>query len=182
MGSADFDTKSFRACFVGRNGVFTRLPRDGAINPLTFEVFQEVPLGLNLLGDRGYYIAIVENEKGHLPGYDYPKILALIERTIRGLLAYPTGFRYCIHPIAMKCDCRMPKTGLFQWFADEVGIDLKASAMIAAKSYHVQAAEAAGITNIVRVPTGNNRWAKETESYPLADNCLEAAQLILGNE
>ena len=171
---------SSRACFVGRNGVFTRLPRDGAANPSTFEVFSEVPQGLNLLGSRGYFIAVVENEKGHLPGYNYPQILALIERQIRGLIAFPTQFMYCSHPIAKKCTCRMPKAGLFKAMADEYDLDLKNSAMIAAKSYHVQAAEKAGIVNIVRVSTGNNRWAKDCEKYPLTDNCFEAAKIILG--
>jgi len=54
--------------------------------------------------------------------------------------------------------------------------------MIAGKSFHAQAAAAAGITNIVRVPTGNNRWAKDVEQYPLAENCLEAAKIILGED
>jgi len=107
-----------KACFVGRNGVFTGLPRNGALNPSTFVIFHEVPKGLNLLGDRGYFIAIVENEKGNLPNYDYPAIVELSEKTIRGVLAYSVDFRYCTHHSAVKCACRMPKTGLFEWFEE----------------------------------------------------------------
>ena len=169
-----------KCCFVGRNGVFNRLPRDGAMNPSTFQVFAAVPSGLNLLGDRGYFIAVVENEKGFLPGCNYQAIIKLIERQIRGLLAYPVDFRYCTHHSAKKCDCRMPKVGLLKWFDDNYDLDMANSAMIAGKTYHVQTAVAMGITNIVRVPTGNNRWAKDVEQYPLAEDCLEAARLILG--
>lgn len=167
-----------KAAFMGRNGTIHTMPKGGLINISTLRALDGSIPALNLLGQSGYILSIITNEKERTSdGLNYLAIVHQVENWIRGSVYNPIFFRYCYHHHAKKCDCRLPKAGLLDALKDQHDIDMAESIMFASCKHEVTAAEAAGIGTIVRLSTGKADW-NGTE-LPIYDNLLEAVKEIL---
>lgn len=167
-----------KAAFMGRNGTIHTMPKGGLLNVSTLRALTGSIPALNLLGQSGYILSVVTNEKEKTPdGIDYRNIVGQVENWIRNDVYSPIYFRYCYHHHAKKCDCRLPKAGLLEALKDEHDIDMASSVMFASCKHEVTAAEAGGVGTIVRLGTGKADW--NGSKLPIYDNLLEAAKEII---
>ena len=167
-----------KAAFMGRNGTIHTMPKGGLLNVATCRMLTGSIPALNLLGQNGYILSVVMNEKEKTPdGIDYRNIVGQVENWIRNDVYSPIFFRYCYHHHAKKCDCRLPKAGLIDALKDEHDIDMASSVMFASNQHEIAAAEKAGIGAIVRIATGKADW--NGAELPIYDNLLEAAKEII---
>jgi len=104
-----------KAVFMGRAGTLHKLQKNGQLNTADFEILFGVPESLNILGQLGYFLAIVGAEKALLPGVDYPALIEAAQRYIADMVNYPIDFKLCTHHPARKCACRLPRPGLISW-------------------------------------------------------------------
>lgn len=169
-----------RAAFMGRAGTIHNLPANGILNIGRFEIFSGVPSALNILGQQGYFLAIVGTERETVPGMDYQRIVLTVERYIADMVAFPIAFKFCMHHFSTSCDCRLPKPGLIEQFRSELDVDLEKSIMIASREAEVEGAISAGIGTIVRVSTGKGKWSEVSEELPLYDSLLMAVEELSG--
>lgn len=168
-----------RAVFMSRPGTIHNMPKNGTLNMADFEIFTGVAEGLNVLGQHGLFLAIIGSEKASIPDMDYPSLITVVERYIANLVGYPIAFKLCIHHPAKKCSCRLPKPGLITQFKEMLSLQLAQSCMIASRETEIQGAIKAGIKTIVRVSTGRGQWSKKSQSYPIYDTFLEAANYLV---
>ncbi len=169
-----------KAAFMGRNGTIHTLPKGGLLNVATCRALEGVGPALNILGQNGYILSVVTNEKGPQPGgIDYLHIVGFIENWIRKMVYNPIFFQYCYHHHAKKCDCRLPKSGLIEVLKLKHDIDLSESVMFASNKHEVTAAEVAHIGTIVRVNTGKADWNGEMNKYPLYESLKEAVLEVI---
>jgi len=159
---------------MGRAGTIHNLPKRGILDITTFELLPNVPEALNILGSKGYFIAVVGSDKESIAGIDYPTLIWNIEQHIRSAIGYPIGFKLCTHHPTQKCGCRLPNIDLIDKFSKEENLAMSESIMIASREPEVKGALNAGIETIVRVRTGRTKWSKKSEEYPIYDTLLEA--------
>jgi len=158
---------------LGRPAVF--LDRDGTINEQMgyinhlsrFHLLPGVAPAIRQLNERGIPVLVVTNQSGLARGYFPHSLLAKVhERLVEELSAEGArvdGIYVCPHhPEARReeyrldCDCRKPKTGLFQTAASEHGIELNASFVVGDRWSDLKAAAAIGATSVL-VLTGYGR-------------------------
>lgn len=169
-----------KAAFMGRNGMLHNIPKAGKLNIADFHIFDMAMPALNLLGQNGYVLNVITNEKGpQSGGVDYINLVHQIENHIRNMVYSPIYFRYCHHHHAKKCLCRLPKPGLINDLVEEHNIDLRNSFMFATSQQEIKAAEAAGIDCIIRINTGKADWKEN--NLPLYSSFHEAVLDITNN-
>jgi len=96
------------------------------------------------------------------------------------------GVFYCLHETKDQCECKKPKTGLFQEAARDRVIDFRSTFFIGDSAEDVEAGEAIGCKKVL-VLSGRTRGAHEAAQFPskpdvIKKDILEAAQWILANE
>ncbi|MCI4355905.1 MAG: HAD family hydrolase [Thermoplasmata archaeon] len=150
---------------LDRRAVF--VDRDGTLNPdlhylsdaARVEVFRGVGEGLRLLRAHGFLIVCVTNQSGIERGFYTAADVDAIHARINVLLA-PLGagvdrFYYCPHAPGTNCRCRKPGVELFERAKSELGIDLRASAIIGDRSLDVEAGETLGLLTVLVPPPGH---------------------------
>ena len=182
------------------------LDRDGTINEdvgylnaldrLTF-----IPGALDairLLVRGGYQIAIVTNQAGVALGMIQERVLeelhAHIDERVRQAGGRIDGWFVCPHSTSatvdkfrIDCECRKPKSGLFDQACAALPVDKAQSFYIGDKASDMAAAKTAGLRGIlVRTGYGEGELAKLGGKVPgatiVAANLAEAASRILLNE
>ncbi len=157
----------------GRPAVF--LDRDGTINEQMgyinhlsrFHLLPGVASAIRQLNERGVPVLVVTNQSGLARGYFPPALLARVHERMAEQLAVEgarvDGIYVCPHhPEAkreeyrLNCNCRKPKTGLFEAAAAEHDIDLSASFVVGDRWSDLKAAAAIDATSIL-VLTGYGR-------------------------
>lgn len=147
---------------------------------------------LRLLSRAGFRLIVVSNQSGVARGYFEESAIQGVRRRLEELLGEGgvllDGFYYCPHlpagvvpRYAVECDCRKPRTGMFQRAAAELGIDLQASWMIGDILDDVEAAHAAG-SRAVLLDNGNEtEWKVCPNRWPeyVASTLASAANHIL---
>ena len=125
------------------------LDRDGTINieknylykPEEFEFIKNAPEAIKLLKDHGYQVIVVTNQAGVARGYyteeEVKHLHTYINEQLRKWNTSIDAFYYCPHhPIAgigkyrVECNCRKPKTGMFEQACKDFEIDKEHSWMI----------------------------------------------------
>lgn len=168
------------------------LDRDGTINVdfgyvykmEDFEFIDGVLTGLKLLQDAGYLLIIVTNQSGIARGYytveDFNKltnwmILRLDEHGINISKVY-----YCPHlsdgnieEFSIDCNCRKPKTELFEKAINEFDVDTKYSFVIGDKIRDLAICNTTEVTGILLT---NNPDERVEICKP---SLLEAAHYII---
>jgi len=90
---------------------------------------------------------------------------------------------FCPHSLSEDCNCRKPKTGLFERGKEELNIDMERSFMIGDKTDDIQAGKNAGVKTIL-VKTGHAGKDKNYDVKPdfVAEDLLDAAKIIKREE
>jgi len=180
---------------MGNKAVF--IDRDGTINidgpylddPDRFEMYPGVGEGVKKLKDDGFKIIVMTNQSGIARGYFTEEVLSKIHDRMK--IEFDVfdvkldGVYYCPHHPDDECNCRKPKTGLFEIAIEEHDIDVNQSYMIGDKILDVCAGQKIGVKTIL-VPEAHVKddflsTKNEWECYPnhLADDFIDAMEWIL---
>lgn len=167
------------------------LDRDGVINeeieylhePDRFKFIQGVIKGIKKMQDKGFKIVIVTTQAGIGLGYFTKEdFLKVNKKMLHGF--YENGIviskiYFCPHSLEDNCDCRKPRTSLFQRARKDLNIDFKKSYVIGDKESDIEAGKKIGAKTIL-VTTGHIKSLKFLKPKPnfTARNLLEASELI----
>ena len=137
------------------------LDRDGTIvvdkhypsDPDELELLPNALEGIRELRDLGAKLVVVTNQSGVGRGYFPAEALEPMHERLRELLAEGgvalDGIYVCPHAPDDGCDCRKPKTALFEQAADELGLALTESYVLGDKDADVEAGRRIGATPIL---------------------------------
>ncbi|MGH7812530.1 MAG: HAD-IIIA family hydrolase [Candidatus Binataceae bacterium] len=99
---------------------------------------------------RDHLMLVVTNQagiaRGRLTMTKVEAALTELDDRLGGIL---TGWRFCPHDNAARCECRKPKGGMIAELAELYGVDLKASTMVGDQEIDRAAADAAGVGRFV---------------------------------
>ena len=136
-----------KAVFFDRDGVinidkgYVYSKNEFEFNPAIFDL-------LSFYKSQGYLLLVVTNQSGIARGYysieDFLYLTEYMQTQIKSKLGF--GFDkvyFCPH--LDGCNCRKPKTGMFEEADMDFGIDFTNSIMIGDKQSDMQAAQNAGI-------------------------------------
>ncbi|MBN2568802.1 MAG: D-glycero-beta-D-manno-heptose 1,7-bisphosphate 7-phosphatase [Deltaproteobacteria bacterium] len=174
------------------------LDRDGTINEEVeylsrledLRIFPFSHEAIGMINRAGMKAVVVTNQSGVARGYFDEAFLHTLHGQINKILgkkgARIDRFYYCPHHpeegagmYKRDCDCRKPRTGMFQKAAHELAIDLSSSYMIGDNPTDMEAAQNVGIKGVlVRTGYGENVDLSAKASY-IASDILEAVKWIL---
>ena len=179
------------------------LDRDGVINvevdylhrPEDVILIEGLGEALGKIHAAGYLAVVVSNQSGVARGMYTMQDVKAVEERICELLRQsgcdvPDAFYYCPHhkkkgtvpELAVDCDCRKPKPGMFLQAARDWKIDPAQSFMIGDRMTDLQAGQAAGCAVNVLVLTGygkNEQEAARAAGIPVAETLLDAVNYLL---
>jgi D-glycero-D-manno-heptose 1,7-bisphosphate phosphatase len=151
---------SRRAAFLDRDGVL--IADVGLlVDPAEIDVLAGVPEALSALAAAGYALVVVTNQtvvaRGLVTEAELERLHAALRERLLACGAPEMDATYvCLHhPNATlaeyrrDCDCRKPKPGLLLRAADELGLDLAASALIGDRQSDVIAGSLAGCATVL---------------------------------
>ena len=182
-----------KAFFLDRDGVinvevdYLHRPEEVILSPGTAEA-------LRMIHAAGFLAVVVSNQSGVARGMFGMADVKAVETRICELLKQqgddvPDAFYYCPHhkkgivpELAVDCDCRKPKPGMFRQAARDWEIDPAQSYMIGDRMSDLQAGQAAGCAAEVLVLTGygmNEQDAARTAGFRIAEDLLDAVNDLL---
>ncbi|MBU3907527.1 MAG: HAD-IIIA family hydrolase [Nanoarchaeota archaeon] len=167
------------------------LDRDGVINeevhflhePEKFKLLPNVAEALKKLKDMNYKLVIITNQGGIGLGYftkeDFFKVNSEMFRQVSKEGIKIDKIYFCPHSLSENCDCRKPKTALFERAKKDLNIDVSKSFMIGDKTEDILAGKNAG-TKTILVQTG---YAGRDGNFNIlpdytAKDLLDAAEFI----
>jgi D-glycero-D-manno-heptose 1,7-bisphosphate phosphatase len=121
------------------------------------------------LARAGRPLIVVSNQRGVSRGLVSCATLSTIESRIQEALAehscHVEAFKYCVHDLDTRCDCRKPRPGLLVSAAAEMGLDLRRSWMVGDTDEDMEAGSSAGCrTILLTTDMGRNRLTAESLS------------------
>ena len=153
------------------------LDRDGTINveknylyrKEDFEFIEGVPQALKLFREKGYLLILITNQSGIARGYysvsDMEKLHEYMQSELRKYNAQFDDIFYCPHhPEAVieeyriDCDCRKPRTGMFERAIEKYNIDIRNSYAIGDRERDLIPAEQLGVNCIFLSEGVSRRW------------------------
>ncbi|MFZ0632671.1 MAG: HAD family hydrolase [Acidobacteriaceae bacterium] len=147
--------QGIRAVFLDRDGVINRKPPEGEyISKWSdFHLLPGVQESIAELNHAGVRVIVISNQRGIALGRttrsDVESIHARLQQHLIAAGAHIDAFYYCPHD-KDECECRKPKTGLFeQAFRDFPDVDRSASLVIGDSLSDLQAARALGLPSIL---------------------------------
>ncbi|SJM94755.1 D-glycero-beta-D-manno-heptose-1,7-bisphosphate 7-phosphatase [Crenothrix polyspora] len=170
---------------------YVLLDRDGVINQDSDQFIKSpdewLPIAgsleaIALLNQHGYKVAVITNQSGIARGLLDTDTLQNIHAKMQRMVAEQGGdidaIYSCPHGPDSDCDCRKPKPGLLEHFAQEKQIDLKDTVFIGDSYRDIQAAQAAGATPIlVKTGKGEKTLAHHPDlNIGIFDNLYDAAR------
>jgi D-glycero-D-manno-heptose 1,7-bisphosphate phosphatase len=165
------------AVFLDRDGTINE--QMGYINHVTrFHMLPRAVQAIRLLNENDIPVVVVSNQSGLARGYFPKKVLDAVHGKMNKALsdggAHVDGIYYCPHHPEAKeaeyrkaCDCRKPKTGLFEQAASDLELDLARSYVVGDRFSDLKAARNCGATGIL-VLTGYGRGDLEYVGPALA--------------
>jgi D-glycero-D-manno-heptose 1,7-bisphosphate phosphatase len=172
---------------------YVLLDRDGVINQDSDDFIKSpeewLPIAgsleaIALLNKHGYKVVVVTNQSGLGRGlFDnamLDKIHAKMQRMTEEKGGKIEAIYFCPHGPDDDCDCRKPKPGLLEAFANEHHVNLNGMAAIGDSLRDLQAAEAVGASPIL-VKTGKGRKTLTENpnlNVPIFENLYDAAKHI----
>ena len=151
-----------KAIFLDRDGIIN-IDKSYVHKIEDFKFCEGIFETLQHLLSLDYLLFVVTNQSGIGRGYysedDFKKLTSwmLKEFMHRGIKI--TKVYYCPHDPNDGCECRKPKTAMFERAKKEFGIDMQNSWMIGDKLSDIEAGKNAGILNTVFI---NNHICKES--------------------
>lgn len=167
------------------------LDRDGTINvdkhylckPEQLEFLDGAVEALKLLKEKGYLLLVISNQSGVGRGYFGIEDVNLVNNHLNEMLI-PFGvqldaFYVCPHIEADHCNCRKPKTGMYEQAVKDFDLDLTECFMVGDKVSDILAASKLG-TGYGLVLSGHDIDDEARLKYAdhLYANLLEFAQNI----
>ena len=182
------DTTVRPAVFLDRDGTIAE--EVGYLNQVSrFRLLPGVAAAIRMLNEAELPVIVATNQSGVGRGYFPESLVKEVHDLMRGLLlsegARLDGVYYCPHVSADGCECRKPKTGMFEQAARELRIDLKNSFMVGDRYGDIEAANRVGAHSVlVRTGYGEGELAWHAEKWPkqpefVAGNLEAAAKWIL---
>jgi len=185
------------AVFLDRDGTINE--QMGYINHVSrFQMLPRAAAGIRLLNDRHIPVVVVSNQSGLARGYFPQEVLDEVDRKMRELLAvegaHVDGVYYCPHhpeakteALRQDCNCRKPRTGLFERAAVDLDLDLARSYVVGDRWSDLKAAAGIGATGIL-VLTGYGRGdqayigpTQQIQPRHVAEDLFAAVQWIIGD-
>ena len=159
------------------------LDRDGVINQESPEFIKSpeewIPIDGSLeaigrLSQAGYEVVILTNQSGVGRGLFSADMLSQIHVRMLDYVQQHGGniqsILFCPHHPDDNCECRKPKTGLYQELTERFNVNLMNTYSIGDSLRDLLAAKEAGATPVL-VKTGNGRKTlKQTRQYQNIDN------------
>ncbi|NQU95522.1 MAG: HAD-IIIA family hydrolase [Candidatus Omnitrophica bacterium] len=183
--------KNRKTIFLDRDGVINKDPGGWTEHSYVthWEYFKFLPNSIEAikkLNDAGYDIALISNQGGISKGYYSEDKLREINKKMMAELekkgAKIKKAYYCLHQDSDNCDCKKPKTGLFEKAEKELNIKAQGNFFIGDGKMDVEAAEKMGLKSIL-VLSGKSDLAgvRDWELKPdyIFDNLSEAVNFIL---
>jgi D-glycero-D-manno-heptose 1,7-bisphosphate phosphatase len=158
------------AVFLDRDGTINE--QMGYINHLTrFQLLPGVGQAIKRLNQAQWPVVVVSNQSGVARGYFPPDLVGKVHHLMAEMLerdgARLDGVYYCPHhpraeldDFRQECNCRKPRTGLFEQAASDLGLDLSKSYVIGDRTSDLKAGRNIGAKNIL-VLTGYGRGELE---------------------
>jgi len=149
-----------------KNNKFILIDRDGVINKdpggwtehsyvTKWEDFYFLPgaiEALRILKENGIKVVVVSNQAGVGKNYfsekDLKRVNSLMMKEVEKGGGKIEEVYYCIHRDEDACDCRKPKTGLFEKAAKKYGIDLKGTYIVGDSDVDIEAGRRLGMKTI----------------------------------
>lgn len=146
------------AAFLDRDGVLN-VDHGYAHRPEQLEWIKGAPEAVRLLNEAGYYVFVVTNQSGIARGYFEEEAVKSFHAHMQDSLAehgaHIDAFYFCPHhpdgivkPLAVRCRCRKPGTGMLEQAAREWSIDIQASFLVGDKEEDMSAAAAFNVHGI----------------------------------
>lgn len=166
---------------MGLKTVF--IDRDGTINvnlgyldnPDNFQIYPGVAEGIKLLQDNGFKIIVITNQSGISRGFFTKEILEKIHKKMMKELskkgASIDGLYYCPHHPDDNCNCRKPKTGMFEEAIKDHKIDVTESYVIGDRMLDVEAGYKLGCKTVL-VPERKEMVKKERGESKIEPNYI----------
>lgn len=155
------------AVFLDRDGTLIE-DADYLVRPEQVRLIPGAAAAVRRLNERGIPVVVVTNQsaiaRGMATEADLARVHEWLTATLAAAGARLDGIYYCPHhpdfgaaPYRRACACRKPLPGLLLQAADELGLDLAASAMIGDSLRDLEAGVAAGCGSLLLVRTGHGR-------------------------
>ena len=150
-GSFDVSTK---AVFLDRDGVINvKLPENQYVRrPSELVLLPGVREALRILGQLGYLIIVVTNQRGIGRGFmtvdDLGEVHDHLKRELEKGNARIDAIYYCPHDVSECCTCRKPEPGLLLAALSEWDVDATESFMVGDSASDVVAGSKAGIVTV----------------------------------
>ncbi len=171
-----------KAVFLDRDGVICR-DVYYCSRPENFELLPTVPQAIKLLNDHDYLTVVITNQSGIARGYFTHDTLTDIHiKMIDELSRFNAridDIRYCPHHPDEECNCRKPRTALFEQVIQERAINVKRSFMIGDTLKDIDAGRAVGCRTILVTTSFNNEEKFLIKPDYTAINLLDAVNWIL---
>ena len=171
-----------KAVFLDRDGVIC-IDVNYCSRVEDFELLPGVLQAVKLLNDNDYKAIVITNQSGIARGYFTHQVLADIHKKmvteLSGDGAKLDDIFYCPHHPDDGCDCRKPKTALFQQAIEKYDIDTSLSFMVGDAQTDIDAGRANGCRTIwVNHETGQDSKNVTGADYTVT-SLLDAVKLLL---
>jgi D-glycero-D-manno-heptose 1,7-bisphosphate phosphatase len=167
--------QDIRNVFLDRDGVINRKPAEGEYisDWRDFHPLPGVEEAIAALNRAGIRVILVSNQRGIALGRatrnDIESIHNCLQQHLAGAGAHIDAFYYCPHD-RNECDCRKPKTGLFeQAFRDFPDANRSTSLVIGDSLSDLQVARTLGLSSILIEGDPASRKPGWEQAVPLAD-------------
>jgi D-glycero-D-manno-heptose 1,7-bisphosphate phosphatase len=157
------DARARPAVFLDRDGTINE--QMGYINEESrFVLLEGAARAIRDLNRNGYFVVVVSNQSGVARGYFPLELVYRVHHRMQELLAAEGAFLdavfFCPHHVMgvvpgfnQSCNCRKPRTGLFERACRQMSIDLSASYVVGDRCLDIEFAERCGLPGIL-VETG----------------------------
>ena len=154
-----------KAVFLDRDGVIN-VDKSYVYKQEDFEFCEGVFEALHHFKHLGYLLIIVTNQSGIGRGYyreeDFQSLSAWMKQELSHENITIDAIYHCPHAPEVGCECRKPKSGMFQEAIRDFDIDVRASWMIGDKQSDIEAALGAGIEQTIMLGKRNVKTILDT--------------------
>ena len=175
-----------KAIFLDRDGVLNKY-KDYIVHPGQVELYEDTVQAVKKINDSDYYAIVVSNQaaiaKGKSSEENIQQVFIRLNDLLKNEGAILDGIYYCPHhpqgevaELKIDCDCRKPKTGMFEEAAKDFNLSLKACYMIGDDICDIELARNAEIGAIFKK---SEKGVTPPAPDYVADTLMQAVEFIL---